>query len=132
MRILAIVTALVLAGCTPAARDHPGRWVFDAHCTGCHGGAAQGNGPLAAGLPVAPPDLTGLALRNEGVFPAEAVLIQIHGYPGRFHKGLMPEYGPVLGGPTVPWTGSDGTVTPTPQALVDLVTYLETVQRSEN
>lgn len=97
------------------------------YCVTCHGGSGQGNGPLAEDLPVAPADLTRLAARNDGVFPYSGVMARVYGYPGQFH--VMPEFGPILEGPTVMWRDERGDVVETPRALLDIARYLETLQR---
>lgn len=74
------------------------------------------------------PDLTVLSETNSGVFPIDAVIAQIHGYSGRYLQGRMPEYNRVLESPMVDWTTRDGTVIPTPQSILDITLYVETVQ----
>ena len=58
-------------------------------------------------------------------------MMQIYGYPGRHHRGGMPEFGPDLGGGMTRWTNPDGTETDTPRDLVALVDWLETIQQPE-
>ena len=43
------------------AKLRRGRWLFDAHCTACHGWTGQGSGPEAFALVPAPADLEWLA-----------------------------------------------------------------------
>jgi len=45
--------------------------LFQTYCASCHGSTGTGNGPMAAALRRTPPDITGLALANGGVFPAD-------------------------------------------------------------
>ncbi|WP_417209503.1 c-type cytochrome [Antarctobacter sp.] len=106
----------------------PGAKAFAANCAYCHGVTGQGDGPLGADLPVTPPDLTGLALANGGSFPAERVLATIHGYPGKFHRGSMPEFGQELKGPVVEWRAPSGAVIMTPRGLLDVVAYVGSLQ----
>lgn len=47
--------------------------LFHAHCAACHGQDGKGNGPVAAQLKTKPADLTILAKKNGGKFPAERV-----------------------------------------------------------
>lgn len=128
MRALGL-SFVLLAGCVPADTAPEGRAIFESYCVSCHGPEGQGDGPLSDQLPIAPVDLTLLQAANGGVFPTEDVMIQIFGYPGRFHQGLMPEFGPLLDGPQVEWVGPEGRVTQTPQALLDVVDYLRSVQQ---
>lgn len=110
---------------------HPGAEAYAANCAYCHGDTGQGDGPLGADLPVVPPDLTGLALANGGIFPAERVLETIHGYPGKFHRGSMPEFGQELKGPVVEWRAPSGEIIMTPEGLMDVVAYVDSLQAEE-
>ncbi|MBV2358575.1 cytochrome c [Thalassococcus sp. CAU 1522] len=129
-RIIPFVLGLVaVAACAAPAPETRGARAFSEMCAVCHGADARGGGPLAADLPVPPADLTGLAARNGGAFPAEDVMAQIHGYPGRYHQAIMPEFGPLLGPAMVPWRAPSGEIVETPRALLDLSAYLESLQR---
>lgn len=125
-----ICAALALAGCMaePPGRA-PGAESFAGLCSSCHGAGGRGDGPVAGDLPVPPADLTTLAARNGGVFPRDAVIAQVYGYPGRYHAGIMPEFGPLFGGATVTLTTADGAQVETPRALVQLVDYVQSLQR---
>jgi len=131
---LAAVLAAGMAGvalvgaCTEVAPP-PGRETFRHYCAGCHGASGDGKGPAAARLPVAPADLTALSLVNGGVFPAEHVMATVHGYPGKHGFSVMPAFGPLLEGPKQIWISPKGEEIMTPVALLDLVGYLETLQR---
>ena len=48
-----------------------GEQIFKSYCAPCHGKDAKGSGPMAPALKVPPPDLTTLAKRNNGKFPAD-------------------------------------------------------------
>jgi mono/diheme cytochrome c family protein len=50
-----------------------GRELFSTYCASCHGVTGVGNGPAAASMRRIPPDITGLALQNGGMFPAERI-----------------------------------------------------------
>lgn len=54
-----------------AARTGP--QLYRTHCASCHGTTGRGDGPLAEYLTVQPANLTGIAARNRGVFPADVV-----------------------------------------------------------
>ncbi|MGH1416753.1 MAG: c-type cytochrome [Pelagimonas sp.] len=124
-----ILVAAGLVACAGAEqKPSAGQVIFESYCVTCHGPKGHGDGPIAAQLPAAPADLSMLKASNDGVFPAANVMTQIYGYPGRYHKGMMPEFGPILNGPMVEWTSPQGETVLTPQPLLDLVSYLETLQ----
>jgi len=56
-----------------------GKKEYEARCSLCHGLDAKGDGVFNEVLKVVPPDLTVLAKRNGGVFPAERVSMVIDG-----------------------------------------------------
>ncbi|WP_238364291.1 c-type cytochrome [Mesobacterium pallidum] len=121
----ALLLPLLLAACQPPMPD--GARLFAETCSACHGPSGHGDGPVAAELPVALPDLTQLAATSGGTFPMARVLTQVHGYPGRFQRGLMPEFAPLLQGPPATWNGPDGPVT-APAPLLAVARYLEGIQ----
>lgn len=47
-----------------------GNATFTRYCASCHGKTGNGNGPAAFAMKAPPPDLTTLAKRHEGNFPA--------------------------------------------------------------
>ena len=76
-----------------------GAELFKAYCAVCHGIDAKGNGPMARSLRTAPADLTGIAARNRGAFPAARVRQVISGEEalGAGHGTReMPIWGPVF------------------------------------
>ena len=56
-----------------------GKQEYDVQCSVCHGMDAKGNGFLGQTLKVVPPDLTTLAKKNGGVFPADRISSMIDG-----------------------------------------------------
>jgi len=125
----ALIVALAVSACTSPAPQKRGADIYAKQCTSCHGQTAQGNGPRTNDRSVKPAKLTLLSKRNGGVFPVEGVIAQIHGYAGRHQFGAMSEFGQDLTGPMVDWVSSTGEVIPTPQALIDLAGYLESIQQ---
>ena len=75
-----------------------GREVFRTYCASCHGDAARGDGPLAGAMKRKPSNLTEIAKRNGGQFPADLVFSTIDGrQPVRGHGGPdMPVWGDVF------------------------------------
>ncbi|HYX69923.1 MAG TPA: cytochrome c [Terriglobales bacterium] len=74
-----VVSALAIA--TPQIEERPpapsrpvaGATIFQSYCASCHGTDGRGKGPVAGALRHAVPDLTTLAQRNGGKFPAAQV-----------------------------------------------------------
>ena len=111
----------------PDASD--GAAFFSENCTSCHGTSAKGDGPMAARLTKAPPDLTQLSRKNGGTFPEAEALSYIYGDPERGHLArVMPEFGDAMSQDLVP-VDINGILTPTPRALAGLLFYLESIQQ---
>jgi mono/diheme cytochrome c family protein len=108
-----------------AAQRDEGASIYRAHCASCHGPTGRGDGAVAPYLRVAPPDLTRIAARNRGVFPADRVRRIIDGRQVlRTHgDSEMPVWGPIFGrSPILP---DEGAIDATLGALVD---HLESLQ----
>ena len=54
----------------PYTAPESGQEMYREYCASCHGKEGKGDGPAASALKVRPPDLTGLAKKNRGRFPA--------------------------------------------------------------
>lgn len=77
-----------------------GKDMYVAYCASCHGADAMGTGPAATALKAPPTDLTTLARKNKGTYPASSVyeiivcsgtnLIPAHG------SAQMPVWGPLF------------------------------------
>ena len=72
--------------------------MYDAYCASCHGQGGKGNGPAAPALKTPPTDLTQLAAKNGGEFPASHVAQVIKGDSALVAHGSkdMPVWGPVF------------------------------------
>ncbi len=72
--------------------------LYRLYCATCHGRDGRGNGPAAASLKVPPPDLTRLARRRNGVFPARDVEAIVRGGTVITAHGSdeMPVWGPIF------------------------------------
>jgi mono/diheme cytochrome c family protein len=74
---LAVVLAFNLAAAAAAAAEnvwqYSGPQLFQRFCASCHGRTGEGNGTVAPFFKLLPPDLTQLARRNGGNFPAEKI-----------------------------------------------------------
>ncbi|MBV7378841.1 c-type cytochrome [Maritimibacter dapengensis] len=129
MKYLAILPAIiVIAACTldPDPAEGPtGAELYATYCAGCHGADATG-GDMVGTTRAA--NLTTLAARHDGTFPAAYVMSTIDGYAREETHGPMPVFGELLGGEMGMWEDANGTPTPTPLALIRLAEYLEGLQ----
>jgi Cytochrome c len=102
-----------------------GSVTFRTHCAVCHGVDARGEGPLAEVLRVRPPDLTLIAKRSEGRFPADSVRRIIDGRnPVKGHGGpQMPVWGDAFRSSSDAYSEADAT-----EKITGLVEYLRSIQ----
>lgn len=127
MRYWIVLAALGLGACVEEPID--GRTAYLENCASCHGTSGMGDGPAARGLAVAPPDLTQIAARNDGVFPRNQVMSTIDGLDrGTHFSAAMPEFGAGDLGETV-IVEDQGLGTPVPMKLLVLTEYLESIQQ---
>ncbi len=104
MRMIRYTLAAVLvalAACASQRIDNrpvaqlSGVELYEQLCASCHGAQAHGDGPVAPLIEIKVPDLTRLALRDGGEFPAQDVLRTIDGRFERKAHGArdMPVWG---------------------------------------
>ena len=114
---IALQAAVLLAGLFAAAStapddkvkqktDQPVRLIhslngpdlYRSYCASCHGAEGKGNGPVAPALNSKMPDLTTIAQRNGGIFPASRVNQIISGDQNIVAHGSreMPVWGPIF------------------------------------
>jgi mono/diheme cytochrome c family protein len=98
--------------------------LFHTYCAACHGPAGKGNGPMASSLRVKPADLTLLAKKNQGRFPAMRVRSLIAGDEDVASHGPreMPLWGPIFH--QIEYDQDLGKV-----RLENLVKYVESIQQ---
>jgi mono/diheme cytochrome c family protein len=110
---------------TPSAPSPAGSALYNTYCVACHGADAKGSGPLASTLKKKPTDLTQLARRNGGVFPADMVRQVIDGRnPVKGHGGGdMPVWGEAL-----LRSQDGGSEAAVKDRIQSLVTYIAAVQ----
>ena len=130
--IRAMILALAAAGAASAQEIdvEDGKTLFLNSCWQCHGLDAKGFGPMAEMLAIETPDLTELSKRNGGVFPTEAVAMQIDGRsPVLAHGGEMPIFGPSLeSDQNVALRMQSGQQLMTGVPLANVIVYLESLQ----
>ncbi|MCA9751029.1 MAG: cytochrome c [Gemmatimonadetes bacterium] len=102
-----------------------GRRHYETLCSNCHGDDARGDGPLANLLRIVTPDLTRIAARHAGEFPADSVRAQIDGTRDVSAHGRrqMPVWGKPLGAPA-----DSAEAEAARRMLVELVAYLRSIQ----
>ena len=110
----------------PAPHTSPasGEEMYVAYCASCHGSDGRGGGPVAAALKAPPPDLTTLAMRSNGKFPADHVYQVIRGdvnMPAHGDKD-MPVWGPVF------LAMSDAHPSEVQMRMTNLTKYIESLQ----
>jgi mono/diheme cytochrome c family protein len=100
-----------------------GRDTFQLYCSPCHGRTGKGDGPVGPELRTAPADLSRLAERAGGTFPAERIRAAVTGtgVPLPAHGSTdMPVWGRLFGA-----FDSDARVR---QRIANVVSYIETLQ----
>jgi mono/diheme cytochrome c family protein len=105
-----------------------GEQLYYRFCAACHGEQAEGNGPVASFFKIAPPDLTRLATRRGGKYPAEEVRKIIDGRDVRGPHGSrqMPVWGMEL---YYADTGNPDKQKQVEELIDRLVEYLRTIQK---
>lgn len=128
------ISAALLAACasTPRPREMfqlSGVEMYEQLCASCHGASGRGDGPVAPLIKARVPDLTRLAYRDGGEFPAEDIRRTIDGRYDRPAHG--PRDMPVWG-----WqfydssNANDRAERARVDAMIDrLVDYLASIQR---
>jgi len=84
LTLTAVGFAAILAATGARAEDeddafHLGVIEYELSCMACHGLEGRGDGPDAGQLDVRPADLTQIARRNGGTFPADGLALYIDG-----------------------------------------------------
>ena len=129
MRVSLMMVLGLLAGPVMAQNLEEGAAAFEAHCAGCHGLEARGDGPMAALLRVQPADLTALSAGNGGVFPLARVIRRVDGTADMLaHGGPMPVFGVLLQGPSVAVLAPDGGEVVAAEAIANIAAWLEGLQ----
>jgi mono/diheme cytochrome c family protein len=100
-----------------------GKEMFHAYCASCHGLDGKGNGPAEPALKNKPTDLTMLAQKSGGKFPAMRVMNSIKdGTPAGHGSKDMPVWGPILS------TVSAENPAVVTQRIGNLIGFIESIQ----
>jgi mono/diheme cytochrome c family protein len=92
-------TSLSACGQSNGQAQPSGAQLYANNCASCHGAQGEGDGPVAAVMKVAVPNLRNLNLRNNGEFPADAVRAYVDGrnLPTAHGDRYMPIWGNEFG-----------------------------------
>ncbi|MGB9435636.1 MAG: c-type cytochrome [Candidatus Acidiferrum sp.] len=101
-----------------------GKDMFTQYCAPCHGIDGKGNGPAASAMKSQPTDLTQLARKHDGNYPANSVasVLKFGGGPGAHGSAEMPVWGPLL------QSLDKFHDTVVQQRISNIVSYIETLQ----
>jgi mono/diheme cytochrome c family protein len=104
--------------------SNSGKEMFNSYCAVCHGKDGKSNGPAASAMKTQPADLTVLAQKSGGKYPASHVAAVIRGQATTPSHGSqdMPVWGPLFSSIS---QGHEGQVQ---QRITNLVSYIETLQ----
>jgi len=129
---LAIAQQAATAPSTPTVKHVPinrapvnsGKDMFNSYCAVCHGTDAKGAGPAASAMKTNPADLTALAKKSGGKYPASHVAAVLRGQSITASHGSqdMPVWGPLFS------SISQGHEAQVQQRIANLVDYIGTLQ----
>ena len=110
--LLLPLTAALPLGCDAPGKPNPAERpvtpdqvvcfteLYRTNCSGCHGADGKGNGPAASSLKVPPTDLTQMARKHDGKFPANYLASTLKfgsGTAAGAHGSVdMPVWGPLF------------------------------------
>lgn len=125
---LAALAGLALPAAGAEISGYTGAEAYQRFCASCHGKGGEGDGPVAATLKIAVPDLRMLSRRRGGQFPKDLLRRVIDGTEIRQPHG--PRDMPVWGREFWVAQGADEKARQESAALIDrLVEYLSSIQR---
>lgn len=106
------------------APSNSGKEMYNSYCAVCHARDGKGNGPAAPAMKTQPTDLTLLAQKNGGKYPAAHVAAVIRGQATTPSHGSqdMPVWGPLFS------SISQGHAAQVQQRITNLVSYIEGLQ----
>ncbi len=130
MKYWLILLPLFLVGATKETTD-AGKSLYMKNCVSCHGVDAKGDGPAAARLRSPPPDLTKIAARRDGVWPALEVMEILSGYSRNIlPREDMPVIVDILDNEMSEFDTGNGDPILMPTKLIALAKYLGSLQNA--
>jgi mono/diheme cytochrome c family protein len=137
-KIMILLGALVLAASLCPAQQKPvvkqtpikqtspasGKEMYVSYCAPCHGVDGKGGGPAASAMKMPPTDLTQLAKKHDGKYPANSVAstLKFGSGPSAHGSADMPVWGPLF------QSLDKFHETAVQQRISNLVNYIETLQ----
>ena len=129
---LVVATSLCPAQEKPVVKKSPikqtspasGKEMYTQYCAPCHGIDGKGGGPAASAMKAPPTDLTQLAKKHDGKYPANSVAsaLKFGSGPGAHGSAEMPVWGPLF------QSLDKYHDTAVQQRISNLVSYIETLQ----
>ena len=108
--------------------EYSGEETFARFCASCHGAGGQGDGPVAAGLPITVPNLTTLRQRQGERFPEDTLRKIIDGRDIVIYHGTR--YMPVWGYEFWVEEGADEEAEKRVAIIIrNLIDYIESIQQ---
>lgn len=128
MKYWLLFAPLVLMG-TTVETTNAGKTLYMQHCMSCHGVDGKGDGPAAEGLSTTPADLTKIAARRDGVWPALQVMDILSGYSRIAQpREDMPVIVDILDHNMSEFDPGNGEPFLMPTKLIEIANYLESLQ----
>lgn len=125
---LAVATVCSQSLYAQAFGEYSGEETYIRYCGACHGESGRGDGPVAAGLPIAVPDLTLIRQRQGDNFPEETLRKIIDGRNVVIYHGTR--YMPVWGYEFWVEEGADEEAKERVEIIItNLIEYLTSIQR---
>ena len=128
MKYWLLLVPLVLMG-TTTETTNAGKTLYMQHCGSCHGVDGKGDGPAAARLSTKPADLTKIAARHDGTWPALKVMEVLSGYSrNTLPREDMPVIIDILDHDMSEFDPGNGEPFLMPTKLIGIANYLESLQ----
>ena len=128
MKYWLLMVPLLLMG-TTIEKTTTGKTLYLQNCVSCHGVDGKGDGPVAARLSTQPPDLTRIAARRNGVWPALEIMEILSGYSRNIlPREDMPIIVDLLDNEMSEFDRGNGEPILMPTKLIAIANYLEALQ----
>ncbi len=128
MKYWLLLAPLFLVG-TTIEKTTTGQTLYLQNCVSCHGVDGKGDGPVAARLSTPPPDLTRIAARRDGVWPALEIMEILSGYSRNIlPREDMPIIVDLLDNEMSEFDTGNGEPILMPTKLIAIANYLESLQ----